>query len=223
MTDYYSKKLSAERLKLCYKLAPPRVQQYFEAEINTVSKRINPSDVVLELGCGYGRVLEKLLPRTKNLFGIDVSYESLLYGTNEFLPSTDCLLMVMDGIALGLKYDKFDFVFCIQNGISAFDVNPKSLIKEALRVTKPGGRLLFSSYSHKFCNDRLKWFELQAKHGLIGEIDDDLTGNGIIVCKDGFRATTFSQTDFEMLTSNLEHDVNIFEVDDSAFFCEIIA
>lgn len=36
MHSYYSHKLSAERLKLCYEIAPLRVKRYFEAEIEFI-------------------------------------------------------------------------------------------------------------------------------------------------------------------------------------------
>jgi 2-polyprenyl-6-hydroxyphenyl methylase/3-demethylubiquinone-9 3-methyltransferase len=36
----------------------------------------------------------------------------------------------------------------------------------------------------------LEWFEIQSAHHLIGEIDYQAAGNEMIVCKDGFRATT---------------------------------
>jgi len=41
---YYNEKLSADKLKSCYEIAPPRIQQYLEAEVNHVLKKINPED-----------------------------------------------------------------------------------------------------------------------------------------------------------------------------------
>ncbi|MDH4155856.1 MAG: class I SAM-dependent methyltransferase, partial [candidate division Zixibacteria bacterium] len=57
MSDYYSEKLSSKRLRRVYEIAPPRVQQYLQAEIRFLTERLLPSHSVLELGCGYGRVL----------------------------------------------------------------------------------------------------------------------------------------------------------------------
>ena len=129
----------------------------------------------------------------------------------------------MNAVQLSFPNNAFDVVVCIQNGISAFHVNQKELIHESLRVTKSNGIVLFSSYSEKFWNDRLKWFQLQSDAGLLGEIDYEKTINGNIVCKDGFTATTVGKDQFKTLTSDIDNViVNIEEVDDSSLFCQFI-
>lgn len=60
MHSYYAEKLSAERLRACYDLAPPRTKAYLQAEIEFVLQKMSSSMAVLELGCGYGRVLLQL-------------------------------------------------------------------------------------------------------------------------------------------------------------------
>ena len=123
---------------------------------------------------------------------------------------------------LGLADNTFNVVICIQNGISAFHVDQKRLIAESVHVVKRGGIVLFSSYSDKFWPHRLEWFELQAKEGLLGEIDYEKTKDGVIICHDGFTATTVSADRFRSLTGGLNSDVSIIEIDNSSLFCEII-
>jgi SAM-dependent methyltransferase len=77
MPGYYTERLAAERLRACYDLAPPRTKAYLEAEIEFVLGRTTPSTLAMELGCGYGRVLGRLLPRVRVAFGIDTSPSSL--------------------------------------------------------------------------------------------------------------------------------------------------
>jgi len=60
LSKYYSHKLSAIQLKRVYDIAPPGVRQYLDAEVSHVLEKIRPADLVLELGCGYGRILPKL-------------------------------------------------------------------------------------------------------------------------------------------------------------------
>ena len=218
MKNYYSLKLSSSTLQKCYTVAQPRVKRFLHAEIEFALKHIKPSDKVLELGCGYGRVLQKLIGRANKIVGIDTSQESIQLA-RELIKDNSLELYEMDAVNLQFADGVFDVVLCIQNGISAFHVDKKELIKEAVRVTRSGGKVLFSSYAEKFWEERLKWFQLQAEHGCIGEIDHEKTGDGVIVCKDGFRATTVSPDEFLSLTSGLNVVSEIVEVDGSSVFC----
>ena len=106
--------------------------------------------IVLELGCGYGRVLKRLLPEVQVTFGIDTSLPSLNMAP-EFVGRKPSLhLACMDAVHLGFRDRVFDVTICIQNGICAFAVDHQQLFKEALRVARSGGIVLFSSYSPQF-------------------------------------------------------------------------
>lgn len=221
LPDYYSQRLAADRLKACYDLAPPRTKQYLEAEISFVLGKVSREHIVLEMGCGYGRVINRLKGQVKAVAGIDTSYESLLMAGTYLGPAASVWLARMNAVCLGFRDRVFDVTLCIQNGISAFAVDKTKLFEEAIRVTKPGGTVLFSSYSAQFWPHRLEWFEVQSAHGLIGSIDYEQTKNGSIVCKDGFRATTLSPEDFEALAAQVGQAPTIVEVDGSSVFCEI--
>ena len=221
MERYYNDKLAAERLRKVYEIAPPRVQQYLSAEIEHVTNRIPSGATVLELGCGYGRVLLPLSFLAGELYGIDTSLASLRLARTCLAGKKDVYLACMDAGGLAFRDRSFDVVVCIQNGISAFHVDQRRLIEQSVRVTRPGGLILFSSYSERFWDERLNWFELQAENGLLGEIDYARTGNGAIVCKDGFTASTVDAKAFRKLTDGLGARVDISEVDRSSIFCEI--
>jgi len=221
MDEYYSENLSANKLKQCYDLASPRVNQYLEAEINFVLSHIEITDVVLELGCGYGRIMKYLSAKANQVYGIDNSEESLLLAKTYLTGSNNCKLFQMNAKALAFEEDKFNAVIAIQNGISAFKVEPSKLILESIRVTRKGGKVILSSYSEKFWKDRLGWFVDQSEAGLLGEIDYNQTKNGRIVCKDGFIATTFTVEDFQELARKLKLTAIIEEVDNSSIFCII--
>lgn len=197
------------------------MKQYLDAEIQHVLSKIRPSHVVLELGCGYGRVLERLAIRARQVVGIDTSHANLMFGRKRLQHLSNCSLFEMNAIALGFLDRSFDLVLCIQNGISAFKVDPVELFRESLRVTRIGGWVLFSSYSEKFWKERLEWFELQAEAGLIGKIDWSKTREGSIICQDGFKSTTFGPAEFRSFIPPSQREFNIETVDDSSLFCEI--
>jgi ubiquinone/menaquinone biosynthesis C-methylase UbiE len=219
--DYYSKSLYGKGLKLCYDIAPPRIRQYLEAEIQYILGEIKGANLVLELGCGYGRVMKLVSSHVKTVIGIDTSEKTLVFGREYLSRRANCFLLGMDASRLGFKPDVFDAVVCVQNGLSAFRVDSRMVVREAIRVAHPGGSILFSSYSPKFWEHRLEWFRLQAKEGLIGEIDESRTKNGVIVCKDGLQLTFVGENQFKKLFTNERTDVTIVEVDESSVFCRV--
>ncbi|MBI4880314.1 MAG: class I SAM-dependent methyltransferase [Planctomycetes bacterium] len=220
--DYYARSLSAQRLVRCYEAAPPRVRRYLEAEIGHVLERIAPNATVLDLGCGYGRVLDLLAQRARFAAGVDTSADSLALARARLGARRNCALLHMDAAALAFRDESFDVVVCIQNGISAFGRDRRQLFAEALRVTRSGGRVLFSSYAACFWEARMEWFRAQSALGLIGEIDEEATRDGVIVCKDGFRASTVGAAEFRGLAAGLPARCEVREVDASSIFCELV-
>lgn len=219
--DYYSKKLSANLLKQCYDVATPRINQYLEAETQYVLDHIKTDDVILELGCGYGRFLSRMTKKTSIIYGIDSSKDSIALAKEYLAEYSNIKLFQMNANSLTFEDNFFDVVIVIQNGISAFKIPPHELIKDCLRVTKKGGKILLSSYSDKIWTARLEWFIRQSKEGLLGEIDFDKTKQGVIICKDGFEARTYTEKDFLVIVSELDLNATVNEVDDSSIFCTI--
>jgi 2-polyprenyl-6-hydroxyphenyl methylase/3-demethylubiquinone-9 3-methyltransferase len=221
MTRYYTQHLSARRLQAVYDLAPPETVDYLEAEIAFVKERVRPGASVLELGCGYGRVIQRLLPVAGSVTGIDNSPANIEYAVEFLERDSRISLAVMDAVSLGFRERTFDLTICIQNGICAFRVDKEQLLREALRVTKPGGMVLLSSYAARFWPHRLKWFEIQSAHGLLGPIDYAATGHGVIACTDGFRTTTMTPDDFCDLEARVGVEARITEVAGSSLFLEL--
>ena len=222
MGGYYVEKLSGERLRRCYEIASPRVKQYLEAEIQFVIQHLKSTDSVLELGCGYGRVTSRLAEVASRVVGIDTAIESLELARHLSDSDSKCEFLEMDALELTFDDSVFDKVVCVQNGICAFGIDRELLLRQALRVTLPGGRIYFSTYSEGFWADRLHWFEAQAAAGLMGEIDYGSTGNGEIICKDGFRTGMMSPEELRLFGAKLSLDPKVTEVDESSVFCEIV-
>ncbi len=221
MPGYYDDRLAAGRLRRCYEIAPPRIRQYLDAEVEFVCRHIEPGDRVLELGCGYGRVLPALCRQAKYVTGIDTSEASIGVARGLLARHPNLELAVMDATRMSFPDGSFDLVCCIQNGISAFHADNHRLLHEATRVTRPGGTVLFSSYAAGFWEERLAWFRLQAGAGLVGPLDEERTHAGVIVGRDGFTGTAFGPREFRDLTADLDADVETTEVDHSSLFCII--
>ncbi len=219
MNEYYERHLSGERLLRCYDLAPPRIRRYLEAEIQFVAEHIRGARRVLELGCGYGRVMKRLSLVVPQVVGCDTSQESLAFAPSYLAPRENYALVRANAACTGFRAAAFDATVCVQNGISAFEVDPRTLVAEATRITRSGGQILASTYSPRIWEERLAWFREQARAGLVGPIDEARTGNGTIICTDGFRATTIEPRAFLRLFDGLGVRAEIREVDGSSCFC----
>lgn len=217
MSNYYAQSLNAMKLLQVYQTKYPRIKRYFDEEINFVRQNLYGNEKVLEIGAGYGRIIKELAPFAASFMGIDISKASVELGRDYIKECPNCNIRVMD--VYKLEFDEeFDVVLCLQNGLSAIKGQPINLIKQCMKVLTSGGKAYFSTYSAKFWNHRLAWFHEQADKGLIGEIDLEKTNDGIIMCKDGFTAITFSEDELKKLGEESGFHYRIEEVDESSLF-----
>jgi len=217
MKNYYAENLNSTKLFQVYQTKYPRIQQYFAEEINFIRKDLHGNERVLEVGAGYGRILKELAPSGATFVGIDISDLSVALGKDYLKETPNCSIETMDAHHLEFE-EGFDIVLCLQNGISAMKGNSQQLVAECMKVLNPGGTAYFSTYSEKFWDHRLAWFHEQAEKKLLGEIDSEKTKNGVIVCKDGFTAVTFSAEDLEALGKESGFPYHVEEVDESSLF-----
>ncbi len=222
MDSYYRERLSAERLERCYEIAPKPVRTYLEGEVEEARRMIPPGARVLELGCGTGRVLSGLADTKAELVGIDVSMGSLRFARARAGVRPETKLAAMSAAHLAIADDRFDLVLGLQNALSAFNVPPSAVLAESARVTRPGGRLMFASYAPEFWDERLSWFRLQAEHGLIGPLDESASRDGVIVCRDGFRASTLDGRAFQDLAAPLGLEASLRTINGASLICELL-
>jgi 2-polyprenyl-6-hydroxyphenyl methylase/3-demethylubiquinone-9 3-methyltransferase len=220
MKDYYIENLSGNHLHRVYSLADEPVKIYLQGEIEFIRARISPGDRVLELGCGYGRILKALASDTHITEGIDNAPGNIelagKYLDNE--PGIKIHRMSVD--SLDFDDNSFDLVLCTQNGLSAFGLDPLIVVREACRVTKHHGRLFCCTYAESFWPSRLQWFRNQVDAGLLGAIDETKTGNGVIACVDGFRSASMTDLQFQEIASALNLVVDIFELPSGSLISE---
>lgn len=217
MDNYYARGLNAERLEEVYRTGFPRVRAYLRAEIDFVLKNIQDFESVLEVGAGYGRIMRELAPHAATVTGVDISEANVAYGREYLHGCFNCALLAMDAHELAFDVE-FDVALCLQNGLSAIKGNPRNLAGRCLAAVKPGGMVLFSTYSPRFWDHRLAWFREQAAKGLVGELDEAATGNGCIVCRDGFVGTTFSEEELAEVGRFSGCRFAIKEVDGASLF-----
>jgi len=221
MGTYYRRHLLGSDLQRVYDLASPRIRQYLNAEVENVVERVRGADRVLELGCGYGRVLREMAPHVGRAFGIDIAAANLRSASSYLSSLKNCDLLLMNAVRLAFADARFDATVCVQNGISAFGVDRSKLVSEAVRVTRNRGQILFSTYSPRIWADRVEWFRAQARAGLIGPVDESRSREGTIVCQDGLRLTSASGEELRDLFARSGQVARIREVDQSSVFAEV--
>ena len=219
MGNYYAESLNSQKLFQVYNTAIPRIRQYLEAEIDFVRRHLTGREQVLEVGAGYGRIVRALAPSCAGILGMDISPDSVILGREYLkdLPNADMVEMDVHH----MHFDQsFDVTLCLQNALSAMRADDQ-VIQNILGLLSPGGTAFFSTYSANFWAWRIAWFQEQADKGLLGELDPEQTKDGVIVCKDGFRATTQTPEEYEAIgrASGLPYEVT--EVDGSSLFLVI--
>ena len=215
--NYYAQSLNSQKLFKVYETGIPRVKQYLDAEISFVRDNLTGSERVLELGAGYGRIVKELAGHCKSIVGIDISAENVSLGREYLKDSPNAEIITMDVHNLIFE-EKFDVVLCLQNGLSSMKITSQDLLEQILGMVESGGKVYFSTYSGKFWEYRLMWFREQAGKGLLGELDPDKTKDGVIICKDGFRALTHTPEALEAIGCLSGYEYRIHEVDESSVF-----
>jgi ubiquinone/menaquinone biosynthesis C-methylase UbiE len=107
---------------------------------------INPSDVILEIGCGVGRVGKLLSPRCLKWIGTDISSSMLKYAAKRLKGLKNVELVELG--AVGLKEvdaNSVDVVYCTVVFMHLYEWDRYTYVQEAFRVLRPGGRCFFDN------------------------------------------------------------------------------
>ncbi len=125
-----------------------------EGQIEDIKRHVKEGDILLDLGSGYGRVAQYLLPQVRlgGYVGVDSAYAMLSlfkkrYEGSEVEQKTPVLFLNADIHTLPLKDASVDVAIVC----AVFLHNHKNVVKQAVdelkRVMKPGGTVLvYSSF-----------------------------------------------------------------------------
>ncbi|HEX5127488.1 MAG TPA: class I SAM-dependent methyltransferase [Rhodocyclaceae bacterium] len=108
-------------------------------------------EVVVDVGCGYGRSLKKLHDRfaPQRLIGMDVDPDMLSASSQEICRAgIAAALMRCSGSKMNLADNSVDLLFCHQTFHHLID--QENAIREFFRVLKPGGVLLFAESTRRY-------------------------------------------------------------------------
>jgi ubiquinone/menaquinone biosynthesis C-methylase UbiE len=110
--------------------------------------QITPTDRVLEIGCGVGRIGRELAPYCGEWHGADISGNMIAHAGARTAGLANVFLHELPGNSLNIfPDDSFD---CVYSSIVFMHIDKIDMfvyISEALRVLKPGGRAYFDTYN----------------------------------------------------------------------------
>jgi SAM-dependent methyltransferase len=113
---------------------------------------IGRDDVVLEIGCGIGRVGKQVAPRCRKWIGCDVSPNMLKLATARLREFSNVELFETSGYDLRPIADgSVDLVYCTVVFMHLEEWDRYSYVEEGFRVLRPGGKLFVDNVN--LCSD----------------------------------------------------------------------
>jgi ubiquinone/menaquinone biosynthesis C-methylase UbiE len=133
-------------------------------------------DSVLDAGTGTGRMLELLAPYVKRGIGIDVSPEMLALARDRLGNAGAFNCQVRRGDVYRLPFGdgeaKGGFDAVLFHQVLHFLDDPQAALREAIRVTKPGGRILIVD----FAPHDLEFLRSEHAHRRLGFSEHEVQG-----------------------------------------------
>lgn len=115
--------------------------------IDPVKDNSNKNSVVLDIGCGGGRLTIQISDFVKKIFAIDYSNSSIKFAKKEN-PRKNVEYSVMDANKLEFEDNSFDLV--ISHAVFCKNMCGAKALKESYRVLKPKGKLIIRMLNSRF-------------------------------------------------------------------------
>lgn len=108
---------------------------------------VEPTDVVLEIGCGIARVGKPLSEQCLHWFGADISAGMLAHARARLAGRPNTTLVELATVGLQeFPAGAFDLVYCTIVFMHLFEWDRYRYVQEAFRVLRPGGRCYFDNF-----------------------------------------------------------------------------
>jgi len=134
------------------------VKNYIEKESRFLLENVPEKCKAVEVGCGDGRVLLLLAKKVSEIVGVDFNSEVLCKAKEKIVSFNNIQLICRNFLDNGLEESSFDCCIFSYNTFGNFHKDKEKILKEAIRVTKSGGKIFISVYSEKALAERIKHY-----------------------------------------------------------------
>jgi ubiquinone/menaquinone biosynthesis C-methylase UbiE len=132
--------------------------RWFESPLGAFADRVErralfellapePGELILDVGCGTGRYVQELARRGGRAVGVDPSPAMLAVTRGARTPIEGASYVRATGEALPLQSAVFDGAIIVTT--LEFAADPDALLSEAVRASRPGGRVVVGALSRR--------------------------------------------------------------------------
>jgi len=101
-----------------------------------------PLGDLVDIGCGQGRILKLLATRARRAVGVDIDSDARRFARAELLLAGLPNCSLRQGDMYSLPFTEYEFDTAILDDVLSDAGRPTAAITEAVRILRPGGRLL---------------------------------------------------------------------------------
>lgn len=180
----------------------PALKRLLDAEVEFLKKAVEPGRSVLEIGCGFGRLLIGLCGKSRIVAGIDFSRALLDKARQQLSSFTNTTLHEMDAASISFGDETFRYTICMENTFGNMPGIELQVLSEIKRVTKKGGKIILSVFSEKAGN-------MQVENYLLSGLTCIRDIGNAVTTKEGLFSRRFSEENLRFMFSSLGLDCTI--------------
>jgi len=139
--------------------APKQVHSYLNAELARMLELATPNYVVLEVGCGSGRVLAPLSQYCRYVVGIDNQAVQISASAEKISRKENVEVVLADASIMPFNDSIFDLSLIPYNLLAGLRYQTNVVLEEMVRVTKQNGIIAGSVYSEDALEAQLEHYE----------------------------------------------------------------
>jgi len=143
---------------------------------------LSQDDLILDIGCGTGLLLEKIGCHVEFAVGLDLSAQLLSWARSKLKESRNIALILSDANHLPFRHTTFDKLFAIT--LLQNIPNPSEALSEAMSVARPEATIIVTGLKKKYGKE--EFVSLVASVGLrVQELVDEVLKDFVAICRKG--------------------------------------